>query len=316
MGAGGLPLSRSRSCSAQQQQKCLPCATAEQQQADLSLLRPLLQSQWHCVKNAQLSNTVIKPFSSQKVWWSCDKCPEGHPHVWQARVSLRSQGTNCPYCTSRAVCPHNCLASQAPAIAAQWSDKNSSTPFDYTVSSNQLANWECTQGHEWIADIKQRTRTKSGCPQCEDKTQQGRLRQHHPVLTQSQHPMMQFWDWKTNAAAGLDAGSISCRSNKRTYWTCAKCPKGAPHRWHARVKDMFTGSGCPCCTGHQICKCNSLQSLHPELAAEWDYNRNQGTPADYSAGSGKKVWWCNNQRGSFLGDINSRTRRPRFSSAG
>ena len=53
--------------------------------------------------------------------------------------------------------------------------------------------------------------------------------------------------------------------------------------------------------------CNSLQSLSPDVAAEWDYTRNAGTPDDYPAYSGSKVWWYNDKRGSFQARIGSRT---------
>ena len=53
--------------------------------------------------------------------------------------------------------------------------------------------------------------------------------------------------------------------------------------------------------------CNCLQSLVPDVAAEWDYTRNSGTPVDYTAGSNSRVWWYNDKRGSFPATINDRT---------
>ena len=52
---------------------------------------------------------------------------------------------------------------------------------------------------------------------------------------------------------------------------------------------------------------NSLQSLFPDVAAEWGHSRNEGIPSDYTAYSGSKVWWYNKQRGSFQARISSRT---------
>ena len=84
-----------------------------------------------------------------------------------------------------------------------------------------------------------------------------------------------------NEEAGLDPGKLWCRSKKKAHWICNKCPKGIPHTWQAVIDNVRSAllrqtSGCPCCVGLQACKCNALQSLFPEVAAEWDYERNQG----------------------------------------
>ena len=30
---------------------------------------------------------------------------------------------------------------------------------------------------------------------------------------------------------------------------------------------------------------------YPNLAKEWDHEKNEKKPEDYTAGSGKKIWW-------------------------
>ena len=279
----------------------------QQQQPNLSLLEPLLQLQWHPVRNAHLKAKVVKPFSHIKVWWMCDQCPDGHPHEWETQVSKRSLGTGCPFCASRAVCPHNSLATKAPEVAAQWSDSNRGSPHDCMPGSGKKVIWKCYDGHEWEASIKHRTIGHSGCPHCEKSSRLGKKQQRHPALTQSQHPMMQLWDWDANATAGLDPSKITCCSRKRAHWTCPKCPRGQPHRWQARVSSVYLGSGCPCCTGRKACKCNSLKSLHPDLAKEWDYSKNKSMPEDYAASSCSYVWWRNIERGTFRCRIDGRT---------
>ena len=109
--------------------------------------------------------------------------------------------------------------------------------------------------------------------------------------------MMQYWDWELSAKAGLNPSNTRCRSNKKANWICRQCPKGQLHRWQATIGNMFEGSGCPCCSGCKACNCNSLQSLYPEVAAEWDYIRNTGTPSDYPTHSQQRVWWYNSKRG-------------------
>ncbi|DBA90887.1 TPA: hypothetical protein ACH3X2_004257 [Trebouxia sp. C0005] len=50
---------------------------------DISLLAEKLQGQWHEKLNRHLGHVLIKPCSNnRKVWWSCDQCPDGFPHIW------------------------------------------------------------------------------------------------------------------------------------------------------------------------------------------------------------------------------------------
>ena len=233
--------------------RCYTTAQQQQQeqQADLSLLKPALQSQWNPTRNAHLNGKVITPGSSSKVWWTCDHCPVGHPHDWEARVYSRSGGTGCPYCASRAVCRHNSLATKAPEVAAQWSDRNHGTPHDFSVFSGQKVWWQCSHSHEWMTSIRHRTRNRSGCPRCDDQSKKGKKLQRHPTLTQSHHSMMQFWDSEANTAAGLDPSKITCYSHQRTHWICQKGSSRQPHRWQAQVQSLYHGRRCPYCAGRK-----------------------------------------------------------------
>ena len=283
---------------------------------DISLLSPLLQSQWDHPNNAHLGSIVIKPQSHTKVWWACGRCPDGHPHNWLAAPYNRSaskgrMGSGCPFCANQKVCHHNSLYTKAPHLVPEWSEANERSPHDFTASSHKRAWWQCECGCEWEAAINKRTSLGTGCPDCADVRRSGKHKRH-PTLTESQHDMLQLWDWGLNEQAGLDPSKLRCRSGKKAHWLCNKCPAGQPHTWQAAVNDMYRITshgtrGCPCCEGRKACKCNSLQSLFPEVAAEWDHERNQGTPADYAAQSNKKVWWYNTHRGHFEVVIKGRT---------
>jgi len=284
-------------------QSTTTCQTSDQQSApDISHLSPHVQHQWHHAKNAHLGSLLVAPQTNLKVWWHCDRCPGGHAHEWEARIGNRTNSVGCPLCANRKVCQHNSLATKAPATAAQFSSKNDGTAHDYMVASGKKVIWQCEQGHEWIASISRRTGQQRGCPVCHD-SRRSEPRKRQPVLTDSQHPMMELWDWELNAQAGLDPSKITCRSAIKPNWTCSRCPKGQPHRWQAPVHQLFSGTGCPYCSSHRACKCNSLQSLHPRVAAEWDFLRNPDTPDDCTASSNAEKWWQNDKRGSFQARI-------------
>ncbi len=109
----------------------------------------------------------------------------------------------------------------------------------------------------------------------------------------------------------LKQHNTHCRLNGITtvHWVCHKCPKGEVHRYQMTPLDRTRtrGSGCPYCAGKQACKCNSLETHHPVILSEWDFELNDMTPADVTARSHKVVWWKNSLRGSWKQRIDART---------
>ena len=295
-----------RSRAAAGHNSCSSHATTAQHQTgpDISQLSPELQSQWDHESNADLANVVIKPHSHRRVYWTCTQCPDGHPHSWEAKVASRTHGTGCPLCSGHKVCPHNSLPSTAPQVARDWDTaKNSGSPHDYAARSGHQAHWLCNKcGHGWQTRIVNRVKYKSGCPQCASIRQRRRL----PTVTASSSSMKQYWDSQRNTEQGLDPDAITIGSGQKANFVCNKCREQQAHTWRARVYDVFRGSGCPYCSSQKVCKCNSLQTLQPDLAAEWCYALNKGTPADYTAKSHREVWWENDKRGRWKASIKRR----------
>lgn len=54
-------------------------------------------------------------------------------------------------------------------------------------------------------------------------------------------------------------------------------------------------------------QCNSLPSLYPGIAQEWDYCKNDGDPGDYTASSNVVVWWKSRDQKSWQQSVSSRT---------
>ena len=176
------------------------------------------------------------------------------------------------------------------------------TPLSLTLRAATIEHWACRIcGNEWQASIKNRVQLGTGCPVCANTN-----RKRRPVLTASSSSGMHFWHWQQNAEQGLDPHLIREGSQKRANFVCSCCPKLQPHAWTARISDVFRGTCCPYCSKQRVCECNSLQTLRPDLAAEWCYASNKGTPADYTAKSMAKVWWQNDQRGAWKASINGR----------
>lgn len=84
------------------------------------------------------------------------------------------------------------------------------------------------------------------------------------------------------------------------------------HRWQAAVASRtVSGAGCPVCAGKQILPgFNDLASQYPELAKEWDTERNGSlTPDSVSAYSNRKAWWHCEKNHSYQAVIATRTMR-------
>ncbi len=259
---------------------------------DISLLRPELQRQWHHAKNRHLGDRRITASSGLRVWWSCDQCPCGLPHEWMTSVDKRQNMENrCPYCTNNSLCQHNSLSTVASAVAAYWDTaKNGVTPDQVMARSTTRRHWLCPScGHSWQAKIYRKVAGQSGCPKCSNINRPVRKL---PSLTQSQHPAMLQFDFERNWRAGLDPDMITAGSNKMVHWICFNCPKGQPHLFVAPPRSRIgINSGCPCCANKKACICNSLQSLYPALAAEYDTGRNSIGPEQVLSRSGKMVFW-------------------------
>ena len=116
--------------------------------------------------------------------------------------------------------------------------------------------------------------------------------------------LMTEWNWERNNELGVYPHEITSHSGKKVWW---KCSKG--HSFDAIVANRSNGKGCPYCSGHKVLSgINDLATLYPNIAKEWDTEKNGDLlPTMVSAGSGKKVWWKCRKGHEWQSLINSRT---------
>lgn len=95
-----------------------------------------------------------------------------------------------------------------------------------------------------------------------------------------------YWDSSKNGL--ITPEQISHGSMKRVF---LKCPKG--HKWDKIVSNIKKEIKCPFCYGRKVLSgFNDLATTHPEIAKEWNYEKNGNLkPTDIKAGSNKNVWW-------------------------
>ena len=97
-------------------------------------------------------------------------------------------------------------------------------------------------------------------------------------------------EWDVDANLPLRPQGLQAGSNKTAYWKCPVCGG----KWHTRISHRAVdGTGCPYCSGRKaLAGYNDLQSQRPDLAEDWNYEKNSRlTPDQVPVGSGKRVWW-------------------------
>lgn len=99
--------------------------------------------------------------------------------------------------------------------------------------------------------------------------------------------LLDDWDYDVNGR--LNPEYIPYGSNQKIAWKCNICG----YKWRATVVSRFAGNGCSACSGKVlVLGKNDLLSQNPELALEWNYERNAPLkPNEVTVNNGKKVWW-------------------------
>lgn len=259
----------------------------------LAVLYPELALQWS--DRNELPAMKISPESGKNAWWTCKDNPH---HQWSARICSRAKdGSGCPICCNRIVCPEdacNSLWAIHPELRDEYdNDKNKRSMKEFMPGSDQKVWWKCKDHphHSWEGIIANRTKVthnrQGGCPICANRyvcpiDVCNSLWTVHPELRDEYDD-----DKNTKSMKEFTPCSAS-----RVWWKCKKYPH---HVWNASIVSRVSdNSGCPICTGKQICPvdaCNSLWALRPDLRDEWNWSRNAKTMKEYTVSSGQYAHW-------------------------
>lgn len=116
--------------------------------------------------------------------------------------------------------------------------------------------------------------------------------------------LLKEWDESRNFP--LTPGTVSYGSKKKVRWTCEN-----GHSWQTTVHARSEGSGCPYCAGRKVLPgFNDLETLQPEIAAQWDKRKNGCLkPSDVAVSSNRPAWWRCELGHSYRATVSSRTQR-------
>ena len=207
-----------------------------------------------------------------------------------------------------------------PALAEEWDwDKNEGSPNDISHGSTKKVWWKCHRGHSFQKSPNQRT----NMTRREDKTDESYVECPYcsgawaipgeTSFAALRPDLMEEWDYEANKAKGLDPDRLTLHSSKKATWICKNDSR---HIWEATLSNRVSGgrkkkgSGCPYCDGKVFKEgITDLATCYPNIAAEWDYDKNDDTPNHIHCGSHKKVWWLCALGHSYEMKISSRTRQ-------
>jgi hypothetical protein len=177
--------------------------------------------------------------------------------------------------------------SDRPTLAAEWHPGRNGdrTPRSVTWSSGLDAWWQCRaiSSHVWQCRINSRASAGTGCPFCAGLrlSEENSLKARAPEIARE-------WHAKRNGCLRPDG--LVAYSTRSVWWQCAVAPD---HEWQATPNQRVShGTGCPICAGRKVVGSTSLARAMPEVAAEWNNERNGAlTPANVTPGSHRRVWW-------------------------
>ena len=241
---------------------CLP-------ERSIAALHPEITSMWDHDKNA-ISPETVAPTSGRRVSWRCER-----GHLWDNTVQATvKSGGYCGKCNS--------LEIQYPEIARQWDyAKNPDTPLDLAGKSGKLRWFRCDNGHSYRTTVASRTGQGTGCPECLKipLTCTNNLAYLAPRLATE-------FDAATNR---VTPDLVVATSTTPRAWIC---PLGPDHKWVAPPKMRYLrGDRCPFCSGKKVSVTNSLASLYPHVAAQFDVGKNGITPDQIVGGSNATYAW-------------------------
>lgn len=248
---------------------------------------------WHPTKNLPLLPENLSAGSTKRIiHWICQR-----KHEWTGNVLNEIKRNGCKECQQFIIKTDGTnLATRYPELVPDWhpTANGELTPFMISAGSKKKVWWLGSCSHEWEMGVQHRTHLNQGCPYCAGtKVLVGfnDLATTNPAIAADWHPCKN---------GDLTPRDVSKGSNKKVWWL-GKCG----HEWETGVIARGAkGNGCPYCSGTYVLSgFNDVATRRPELVKEWDEEKNDTSPSEYTYGSKVKVWWKCVKNHSWLASI-------------
>ena len=235
---------------------------------DLKKANPSLVKEWNYEKNGDLKPELFTANSHKKVWWKCNK-----GHEWQAPISNRNKGVGCPTCNSER---HTSFPEYAIiyylkkcGVDVVHSYKGKGYELDIYIPAKEVAIEY--DGYFWhknktkmdleknimcVKDGIKLYRIREGLPSLNDTSIDFVVQENQKDLSEKLEKILSEIVG-INIVVDIEKDTIAIE-NLREYTE----------------------------------KKNSILFSNPNVAAEWNYEKNgKLKPEHFVANSNKKVWW-------------------------
>ncbi|MBQ9977770.1 MAG: hypothetical protein IJP21_04195 [Clostridia bacterium] len=235
---------------------------------DLQTVNPILAKEWNYEKNGGLKPENIMANSNITVWWKCHK-----GHEWRAKISNRNNGRGCPICNSErnTSFPEYALVYYLEKYGLEVVHSYREKGYELDVYIPLIKTAIEYDGYYWHKNKAEKDLEKN--QKCKkDGIKLYRIRENLPKLNDSSIDYVVRKDQKdlpkileevlseitrTSVDVNLERDTIAI-DNLREYTE----------------------------------KANSLLFSNPQVAKEWNYEKNGNLkPEHFAANSNKKVWW-------------------------
>lgn len=290
--------------------KCNHSQSKVEEHGTLALIYPTIASEWHTTLNGSLTPADISWKSLIKVWWHYSCGHEREAIVFNR--TKRGDGCGDPECKGRAasqtrakntLLTKGSLAETHPILASAWHPtKNGAlTPYEVTAWTSARFWWQCKCGYEWLSSPLAGREDSVPCQKCvylraAEKNKANALLRNGSLATT--HPKLAS-EFHASLNGKLSVDDLHKGSDFAVWWECPTCG----FEWEAVVGKRSTGNGCPGPKCYHaligslareralVSYSESIISLAPQLAIEWDHALNVYGPDQISPGFTKNIWW-------------------------
>jgi len=168
------------------------------------------------------------------------------------------------------------------------------------VNSSKVINWKCNNGHTFRERISTIYSRKNKCFYCTGRqiwSGENDLQTLYPEIAKE-------FDVIKNK---IKPENISPKDTKSYWWTCTN---NHPSFLQSVEHRVTRNTKCPYCTGRKsISGENDLETLYPDIAKEWDTEKNNGVlPKDISSYTYNSYWWVCPKGHSYRKKVIQRTK--------
>ena len=252
---------------------------------DLQTINPTLAKEWNWEKNNDLTPRDVLTNSEKKVWWKCQK-----GHEWQATITNRNRGRGCPICNSerQTSFPEYVIVYYIKKYGLDviHSYKANGYELDIYIPSRKIAieydgyfwhknktDKDLEKNQKCLQNGIKLYRIREGLPSLNDSSIDYIVQENQVDLSKTLEEILSKIIG-TNIDIDIKRDLIAIE-NLREYTE----------------------------------KENSLLFSNPEIAKEWNYEKNGNLkPEHFASNSNKKVWWKCNKGHEWQAKIDSRTR--------